>query len=57
MSINSSQTNFGIRLRKDLGEKLYDFIKQQGGNRNALLNDAIAQYLEGQLNKKPSEVA
>ena len=56
MSINLNQTNFGIRLKKDIGEKLYDFIKQQGGNRNALLNHAIAQYLEGQSNKEPSEV-
>ena len=57
MTINSNQTNFGVRLRKDLGEELSDFIKQRGGTRNALLNHAIAQYLESQSKKESPEIA
>lgn len=56
VSINLNQTNFGIRLKKDIGEKLHNFIEQRRGNRNALFNHAIAQYLEGQSNKETSEV-
>ena len=57
MTINSNQTNFGVRLRKDLGEELHNFISQRGGTRNALLNHAISQYLESQSKKESPEIA
>ena len=57
MTINSNQTNFGVRLKKDLGEKVHNFIEQRGGTRNALLNHAIAQYLESQSKKESPEIA
>ena len=55
--MNSYQfkTNFGIRVKQNIAEKLHNFIELRGGNRNALVNEAIAEFLENQVNKEVSE--
>ena len=57
MTIYPFKTSFGIRLKPNVAEKLHSFIDQKGGNRNALFNKVIDQYIESQSNKEPSEVA
>ena len=57
MTVYPFKTNFGIRLKPNVAEKLHSFIDQKGGNRNALFNKVIDQYIESQSNKEPSEVA
>lgn len=48
--------DFGVRLKVGTSEKLYAFVKLNGGKRNAWINKAIDFYLESQ-NKESSEVA
>lgn len=57
MNVYPFKTNFGIRLKPSVAEKLHSFIEFRGRNRNALLNEAIDQYLESQTNKESPEVA
>ena len=57
MTIYPFKTNFGIRLKPNVAEKLHSFIDQKGGNRNALFNKAIDFYLEEVNKQKPPEVA
>ena len=49
------KTNFGIRVKQNIAEKLHSFVELRGGNRNALVNEAIAEFLENQVNKEVSE--
>jgi predicted transcriptional regulator len=51
------KSHFGLRLKQNVAEKLHSLLELRGGTQNALVNEAIAQYVESQSNKESSEVA
>ena len=52
------KSHFGLRLKRNVAEKLHSLLELRGGtSRNALVNEAIDQYVESQSNQESPEVA